>query len=84
MNAEGGRSVFAGVLVGIDGSPEAAEAARQASVLAEGRLELLASYDIAAGLVGGTGISVPAYYDEEQLRLRAEKDLEEACREVER
>ena len=84
MNAEGGRSVFAGVLVGIDGSPEAVEAARQASVLAEGRLELLAAYDIAAGLVGGTGASVPAYYNEEQLRSQAEKALEEVCREVER
>ncbi len=47
-------------------------------------MELLAAYDIAAGLVGGTGVSVPAYYDEEQQRAAAEKDLEEACRDVER
>ena len=78
-----GKSVFASVLVGIDGSPEALEAARQASVLAEGRVELLAAYDIAAGLVGGIGLSAPAY-DDEQQRLRAEEDLEEACRDVER
>ena len=84
MDAEGGKSVFASVLVGIDGSPEAVEAARQASVLAEGRLDLLVAYDIAAGLVGGTGVSVPAYYDEEQQRSEAEKDLEEASRELER
>jgi nucleotide-binding universal stress UspA family protein len=84
VNTEGGGNAFASVLVGIDGSPEAVEAARQASVLAEGQVELLATYDIAAGLVGGTGVSVPAYYDEEQLRLQAEKDLEEACRDVER
>ena len=79
-----GESIFAGVLVGIDGSSEALEAGRQASVLAEGRLELLAAYDIAAGLVGGTGVSVPAYYDEEQLRSQAEKALEEAGRDVQR
>ncbi len=79
-----GKDVFASVLVGIDGSPEALEAARQASVLAEGRLELLAAYDIAAALAGGTGVSVPAYYDEEQPRAEAEKALEAAGREVER
>ena len=85
MSAESGTSVFASVLVGIDGSPEAVEAARQASVLAEGRVALLAAYDIAAGLVGGagSGLSVPAYYDETQQRSQAERDLEEACRGVE-
>src|SRR5512133_980929 len=73
-----GTSVFARVLVGIDGSPEALEAARQASVLAEGRVELLAAYDIAAGLVGGTGPAVPAYYDEERQRSEAERTLAQA------
>lgn len=82
VNAEGGQGVFDSVVVGIDGSAEAVEAARQAAVLAEGRVELLAAYDIAAGLVGGTGISVPAYYDEEQLRSAAERALEQATREV--
>jgi nucleotide-binding universal stress UspA family protein len=76
--------VFDSVLVGIDGSPEALEAARQASVLAEGRVALLAAYDITAGLVGGTGPSVPAYYDDEQRRSATEKALEEARRESER
>lgn len=79
-----GKDVFASVLVGIDGSPEALEAARQASVLAEGRLELLAAYGIAAALTGETGVSVPAHYDEEQPRAEAEKALEVAGREVER
>lgn len=78
-----GKGVFASLLVGIDGSPEALEAARQAAALAEGRVELLAAYDIAAALVGGTGLSVPAYYDEESLRSSAENSLEEASREVE-
>ena len=78
-----GKGVFASLLVGIDGSPEALEAARQAAALAEGRVELLAAYDIAAALVGGTGLSVPAYYDEESLRSSAENSLEEAGREVE-
>jgi len=78
-----GKGVFARVLVGIDGSPEALEAARQACVLAEGRVALLAAYDIAAALVGGTGLSVPAYYDEGSLLSSAENALEEASREVE-
>ena len=78
-----GTGVFASVLVGIDGSPEALEASRQASALAVGRVELLATYDIAAALVGGTGLSVSAYYDEESLRSSAENALEEARREVE-
>jgi nucleotide-binding universal stress UspA family protein len=78
-----GKGVFASVLVGIDGSPEALEAARRASVLAEGRLELVAVYGMPAALAAGS-FTVPAYYDEEQQRAQAEKDLEEACRDVER
>jgi nucleotide-binding universal stress UspA family protein len=77
-------NMFGSVLVGIDGSPEAVEAARQASVLAEGRLELLAVYDIGAGLVGGTGPAVPAYYDDEQQRSAAEQALAQARGGVER
>lgn len=84
MNAEGGESIFASVLIGIDGSSEALEAARQVSVLAEGRLELLAAYDIPAPLAAGTGVSVPVYLNEEQLRSQAENALEEASRKVER
>jgi nucleotide-binding universal stress UspA family protein len=71
-------NIFGSVLVGIDGSPEALEAARQASVLTEGRVVLLAAYDIAAALVGGTGPAVPAYYDEELQRSEAERTLAQA------
>jgi nucleotide-binding universal stress UspA family protein len=71
-------NIFGSVLVGIDGSPEALEAARQASVLTEGRLVLLAVYDIATALVGGTGPAVPAYYDEERQRSEAERTVSQA------
>jgi nucleotide-binding universal stress UspA family protein len=77
-------NIFGSVLVGIDGSPEALEAARQASVLTEGRVVLLAAYDIAAALVGGTGPAVPAYYDEERQRSEAERTLAQARGESER
>ena len=77
-------NIFGSVLVGIDGSPEALEAARQASVLSEGRLVLLAAYDIAAPLVGGTGPGVPAYYDEERQRSDVERTLAQARGESER
>jgi nucleotide-binding universal stress UspA family protein len=71
-------NIFGSVLVGIDGSPEALEAVRQASVLTEGRLVLLAVYDIATALVGGTGPAVPAYYDEERQRSEAERTVSQA------
>jgi nucleotide-binding universal stress UspA family protein len=51
-------------LVGIDGSEESREAARQAARLVEGELMLLASYDVAPAIVGGTGSHVPDYFDE--------------------
>jgi nucleotide-binding universal stress UspA family protein len=79
-----GANIFGSVLVGIDGSPEALEAARQASVLTEGRLVLLAAYDIATSLVGGTGPAVPAYYDEERQRSEAERMVAEVRAESER
>jgi len=70
-------SLFARVLVGVDGSPESREAARQAALLAApaGRLTVLAAYDIASGLVGGTGLNVPVYFDEEAQRRYAEQAL---------
>jgi nucleotide-binding universal stress UspA family protein len=67
-------TAFGRVLVGIDGSPESREAARQAALLLEdeGQLTLLAAYDIAPALVGGTGSGLPAYFDEDAQRKTAE------------
>jgi nucleotide-binding universal stress UspA family protein len=61
------RSVFSRVLVGIDGSEESGEAARQAAILVDGELTLLAAYDVAPA-IGGTGVGVPAYLDEDLQR----------------
>lgn len=73
-------TVFSRVLVGMDGSAESSEAARQAALLLEdeGELTLLAAYDIASALVGGTGAGVPAYLDEDLQRERAVKALQGA------
>ena len=67
--------IFNRVLVGIDGSEESREAARQAATLADGPLTLLSVYDIASPLVGGTGFGVPSYYDEGAQRDSAEHAL---------
>jgi hypothetical protein len=64
------RSVFSRVLVGIDGSEESREAARQAAILVNGELTLLAAYDVAPA-IGGTGAGVPAYLDEDLQRATA-------------
>lgn len=73
-------SIFSRSLVGVDGSAESGEAARQAARLAEteGELTLLSAYDIAPAIVGGTGIGVPAYFDEDLQRERATKALQQA------
>ena len=71
------RSIFARVLVGVDGSSQSVEAARQAAMLAEGWVGLLAVYDIAPRVVGGAGIGVPSYYDEGFQRANAGAALAE-------
>ena len=74
-------SVFSRVLVGIDGSEESREAARQAAILVDGELTLLAVYDVAPA-IGGTGVGVPAYLDEDLQRDAATKALGRAREDV--
>lgn len=74
-------SIFSRVLVGIDGSDESREAARQAAILVDGELTLLASYDVAPA-IAGTGIGVPYYQDEDIQRAAATDALERAKEDV--
>jgi nucleotide-binding universal stress UspA family protein len=71
---------FTRVLVGVDPSSESREAARQAAILADpgGSVMLLAAYDVAPGIVGGTGSHPPPYFDEDLQRERAEEGLARA------
>jgi nucleotide-binding universal stress UspA family protein len=71
-----GTSTFSRVLVGVDGSDEAIEAAKQAAILADGPLTLLAVYDIASSIIGATGTGVPAYFDEDLQRTSASEALD--------
>jgi nucleotide-binding universal stress UspA family protein len=75
-------SVFRRVLVGIDGSEESREAARQAARLVAGELTLLAAYDVAPAIVGGTGYFVPSYSDIDVQRAGAQEALGRAREEA--
>lgn len=70
--------MFDRVLVGVDDTPEAVEAARQAAVLAAGPMTLVAVYDVAGPLVGGTGTHAAPYQDEDLQRRAAEQALRRA------
>lgn len=70
---------FDRVLVGIDGSAESHEAARQAARLTEGELTLLACYDTTDALIGGTGLGVPVYYDEAGQKAATKQALVDAA-----
>lgn len=74
-----GRRVCSRIVVGIDGSQQALEAARQAALLQEldGQLTLFAAWDIAP-VMGGTGTEIPYYLDEDLQRASAEKALRAA------
>ena len=54
---EAGRRVFTRIVVGIDGSQQALEAARQAALLqdVDGQLTLLSVWDTAPTIIGPTG-----------------------------
>ena len=77
-------SIFARVLVGVDGSPQGLEAALQAARLldAGGTLTLLAVYDVEPTLVGGVGGGVPTYLDEDFQREKAEEALRAVREEI--
>ncbi len=73
---EAGRRNFTRILVGIDGSQQSLEAARQAALLQdpEGQLTLFSAWDIAPFL-GSTGSDVPPYLDEDVQRAAAGESL---------
>jgi nucleotide-binding universal stress UspA family protein len=75
------RLVCSRVLVGVDGSEESREAAHQAAILVDGELTLLAAHDVAPA-IGGTGVGVPAYLDEDLQRNAATAALARVREEV--
>jgi nucleotide-binding universal stress UspA family protein len=81
----GAKTVFRRVLVGIDGSPESREAARQAAILLEPRwdLTLLAAFDVPPAVASGAAWGVPAYLDIDVQRIGAKDALDRAYAEVE-
>ena len=74
---EAGRRVFSRVLVGIDGSQQALEAARQAAVLqdVDGRLTLFSSWDVLPLTAGGPRTLTRYEFEEQLERTTAAKAL---------
>lgn len=71
---QGPESTFSRMLVGVDGSDEAIEAARQAALLTEGQVTLLAVYEAGPRVVGGT--RMPPHLDEASASDGLERTLE--------
>ncbi|HZR96772.1 MAG TPA: universal stress protein [Gaiellaceae bacterium] len=74
---EAGRRVFGRVLVGVDGSQQALEAARQGALLqdVDGQLTLFAVWDTVPVIVGGPTTVARYEFDETLQRTSAEKAL---------
>ena len=72
------QSVFARPLVGVDGSDEVIEAARQAAILADGPSCCLGSTTSRRGSSRATGTCVPADFDRHQ-QIRATEALDRAA-----
>jgi nucleotide-binding universal stress UspA family protein len=75
-----GQRMFTRILVGIDGSQQSLEAARQAALLQDpaGQLTLFSAWDVTP-LIEATGDGVLSYLDAGEQRLLAESALVEAC-----
>jgi nucleotide-binding universal stress UspA family protein len=76
-----GENGFAAVVAGVDGSPEAVEAARQGARLAadEATVTLVSVYTLAPPTIGATGVGVPVPVDEEAVRRASEEAVEAAA-----
>jgi nucleotide-binding universal stress UspA family protein len=74
----GTETIFRRILVGVDGSPESNESARQSALLLEpdGELTLLAAFGVPPALTGGSGFVVPVFLDLEAQRDAARDALE--------
>jgi nucleotide-binding universal stress UspA family protein len=78
------RRIFTRILVGVSGSQQSLEAARQAALLQDvnGQLALFSAWDVPP-VLGGLGGEVPSYYDEGPQRSAAEQALAAAREYVE-
>jgi nucleotide-binding universal stress UspA family protein len=81
---EAGRRVFSRVLVGIDGSQPALEAARQAAMLedVDGRLTLFFAREVPPPIIGGPTTMMRFDAQEEEQRVNAEAALAAASAHV--